>query len=390
MSNREEDHIRILSSVTDPRIGGPQRRILDVACRLRDRNIETELLIPKGNGEFADISKSNGFEVHEVSMSRLRPPTNFQGNIRFFRDFVPSVRRISQLIQQRNIDVVHANMAINFQTALAAGRTGVPLAWHFNDTLTPFPVKQIAAHLGKRWADEIVVAADAVHNYYWSQKTTSQTIYAPVNVVQFDPTKISIDETALREELDLDPNIPVVGTIGNLSPIKGHQYLLRAVAKVIDNSQQIAVPIVGAELDSRNSYAENLRNLRSKLGIEDQVRFVGFRSNVPELLSLFDVFVLPSIAEACPIVVLEAMAMERPIVATNVGGVSEEIPSGDYGWLVPPKNSTALADAIQEVLENPEESKRRASNARNRAESKFSLTACVDRHEDLYRSLVEE
>ncbi|MDL0138590.1 glycosyltransferase family 4 protein [Halobacterium salinarum] len=370
-------------------MGGPQKRVLEVAERLRRRNLETVFLIPTGTNEFAERARSHNFEAHQIRFSRLRPPTNVSGNARFLRDFVPSVSRISSLIQERNIDVVHANMVTNFQTALATARTEVPLVWHFNDTLTPTPVKQLAAHAGVRWADELVVAADAVHDYYFSPSTPSRTIYAPVDIDQFEPTQTDSNGSKLRSELGLEQGVPIVGTVGNINPIKGHEYLLRAASEIIEDGQQIAVPIVGAKLDSRETYFEELRSLRSDLGLEEQVEFVGFRSDIPELLSLFDVFVLPSKAEACPIVVLEAMAMECPVVATDVGGVPEEIPDDDHGWVVPPTDSRALARAIREALDNPNEAQRRASNARARVESMFSLTECVGRHEALYRSLVE-
>lgn len=381
--------LRVLSSVTDPRMGGPQRRSLDVARRLKSRGIETVFMIPTGDDAFATAAADAGFETHRVTLSRLRSPSKIRENVRFVADFLPTVRNVSMLIRERDIDVVHANMVVNFQTALAAAKTSVPLAWHFNDTLTPSPVKQVASYLGTRWADKIVVAADAVHDYYFSSQTSSQTIYAPVDTTQFDPGQINIDEQALRSDLGIAADIPIVGTVGNINPIKGHKFLLQAASKVID-SKQIAVPVVGAELDSRKAYFEKLLSLRSELGLEEQVTFVGFRSDIPELLSLFDVFVLPSIAEACPIVVLEAMGMKCPVIATAVGGVPEEIPDDGYGWLVPPKDSSALASAIQEALENPVEAERRAENARDRAESMFSLTACTDRHEKLYRSLLDD
>lgn len=380
--------MRILSSVTDPRMGGPQRRSLAVANQLRVRDIETEFLIPEGNDVFAETAAADGFNTHRVTLSRLRPPTRVRGNFRFLADFYPTVQKIAALVEARSIDVVHANMVVNFQTALATARTDAALAWHFNDTLTPTPVKQAAAVAGRRWADEIVVAADAVHDYYFDQSTPSRTIYAPVDVSEFDSSAVDADKAALRGELGLDPAAPVVGTIGNINPIKGHKYLLRSIAMLVEDGQSVTVPVVGATLDSRQAYFEQLQSLRAELGLEDVVQFVGFRSDIPELLSLFDVFVLPSVAEACPIVVLEAMAMRCPVVATAVGGVPEEIPDTDHGWLVPAEDGPALADAIQEALSDPAERQRRAANARQRAESMFSLSACVDAHEDLYRSLI--
>jgi len=386
----EDATTRVLSSVIDPRMGGPQNRSLDVARKLRERCVETVFLIPDGDGGFNDAATEAGFETHQVPLPRIRPPQNVIDNLRFLGTFPWTTGRIAALLREKSIDVVHANMPINFQTALAAARADVPLVWHFNDTLTPTPVKQVAALAGRRWADELVVAADAVHDYYFSPQTSSTTLYAPVDIDAFHPDRVEIDEATMRDELGLQADVPVVGTVGNLNPIKGHKYLLRAIATVLEDGRKVAVPIVGAPLNSREAYFHKLRSLRASLGLEDQVQFVGFRSDIPQLLSLFDIFVLPSVAEACPIVVLEAMAMKCPVVATAVGGVPEEIPDEDYGWVVPPKDSDALANAIENVLADPGEGRRRAENARRRVKSVFSLEACVDRHEDLYRSLVND
>jgi glycosyltransferase involved in cell wall biosynthesis len=383
-------HIRVLSTFTDPRLGGPHRRSIDVARRLRDRNIETAFLLPTGDDKFETASEKFDFEIYRQTLPRLRPPTRVLENGRFLASFPRVTRRVKRFIDDKDFDIVHTNMAFNFQSALAAHRSTAKSVWHFNDTLTPTPVKQIAGALGPRLADEIVVASDAVHDYFFDPDDQSRTIYAPVNIEEFDSQRIDVDQQSLRMELGIPASVPVIGTVGNINPIKGHEYLLRAIAELNTTVSEVAVPIIGEKLDSRTEYLEKLRSLRSELGLEDQVTFVGFRSDIPELLSLFDVFVLPSIAEACPIVVLEAMAMKCPVVATAVGGVPEEIPNEDYGWLVPPKDSTALAGAIQDVLDNPVEAKRRAENARGRVESTFSLTACVDRHETLYRSVVED
>jgi glycosyltransferase involved in cell wall biosynthesis len=116
------------------------------------------------------------------------------------------------------------------------------------------------------------------------------------------------------------------------------------------------------------------------------VTFTGWRDDIPELLSLFDLFVLASVTEACPIVVLEAMAMECPVVATDVGGVRELIPGDDYGWVVPPEDHRALSTAISDAIAS-EPNKDRTTNARERVERLFSLETCVENHVAVYRSL---
>lgn len=155
--------------------------------------------------------------------------------------------------------------------------------------------------------------------------------------------------------------MPVVGAIGNINPIKWHRHILKSISSLDESSQKVVVPLVGEILDSRQKYYENFLSLRTNIKSEDRVRFAGFRSDIPESLSPFDVFVLSSVAETCPMVVLEAMAMVCPVVATDVGGVPEEIPNSDHGWVVPPKDINALAQAITEALGDPQECRRRTS-----------------------------
>jgi glycosyltransferase involved in cell wall biosynthesis len=349
--------MRVLSSVTDPRLGGPQRRSLAVAEQLLDREIETVFLIPDGADDFVEEATDRGFDTHRVSMPRIRAPKHVLDNLQFLGRFPGATREIRSLITDVDVDVIHANMAVNFQTALAAAQSNASLVWHFNDVQVPTPVRQIASRLGRSWADELVVAAEAVHEFYFPPATQTRTIFAPVDVETFDPVTVSANEAVLREDLGIPKDRPVIGTIGNLNPIKGHKHLLRAVDQLSMEGRTLAVPVIGKHLDSQKQYRQQLYSLRSSLGLTDTIKFVGFRSDVPELLSLFDVFVLLSIAEACPMVVLEAMAMECLIVATGVGGVPQRLPSEEYGWTVPPADSKAMADAIGDALDSQEEQK---------------------------------
>ena len=378
--------MRVLNSLTDPRIGGPLVRALGVAKGLREHDIETVFLLPEGPNAFEKRAVAAGFTVARPGLARLNPPRDVRANARYVARFPAGVARIRRVIDRHNIDLVHASMTLNYQAAVAAQRASVPLAWLFNDTGTPWPLNRLTGHAARLLADEIGVAAEAVHPHFFSASVDSRVIYPPVDVHEFDPAAVDSNHSKLRDELGLDPEIPVVGMVGNINPIKGHEHLLRAIARVHDRFGPVAVPIVGSVLDSRMEYFERLKRLRSRLGLDDIVRFVGHRSDIPRLLSLFDVFVLPSIAEACPIAVLEAMAMECATVATRVGGVPEQIHDGEQGWLVPAKDPDSLADAICDALNSPTERQLRGQAARRRAMEQFSIERCVERHIELYRS----
>ena len=121
-----------------------------MGTRLEERGIETSFLIPTGSDEFDDAATEAGFRTHRLSVPRIRPPKRVVENLKFLVTFFQVVKKITGVIESESIDLVHANMSLNFQTALAAAETDTPLAWHFHDTLVPTPARQIASVLGRR------------------------------------------------------------------------------------------------------------------------------------------------------------------------------------------------------------------------------------------------
>lgn len=373
----------------DSRVGGPQLRALSVAKKLRNRDIETEFLIPDGDDSFENRAKAEGFEVHRPGLKRVYSPKKVLKNTIYCVSFPLAVKRIRNVIRSQDIDIVHANMSINFESAVASALSNARLVWHFNEVLIPWPVTKIAGMTAMRLADQIVVASDAVHHHYFECTNTETTkLYAPVDVQEFKPG--TVNNPGLRDDINIDKNVFLVGAIGHINPIKGHEYLIQAIAHLKQHlNKPVAAVIAGARLESRSEYYKDLLTLRADLGLEDTVKFLGHHDDIPALLSAVDVFVLSSVAEACPMVVLEAMAMKLPVVASNVGGVPEQITDGDSGWLVPSKNPEALAATLTEVALNKEEANRRARNARQTAVEKFSLSRCAQRHETIYRDVID-
>lgn len=380
--------MNVLNSVPDPRFGGPQQRVLSVAKNLRLDGIHTTVLTPTGDDKFADRLGDEDIDCIQLELPRLRSPTKVKENASFLKNYYGARSKVKNLIEEREIDVVHVNGPLNFPVASAAHRSKAALVWHFNDTLTPLLLREISAKLAKRWADNIVVAADAVHDYYFDGATDSTTIYAPVNVEEFDPSSRDSAPPTLRDELGLEDEF-ILGTVGNVNPIKGHEYLIESLTVHPERTDDVVVVVAGARISSQEDYYQNLEDKITRLGLEDNVHFLGYRSDVPELLAQFDLFVLSSISEACPIVVLEAMAMGCPVVATNVGGIPEQIPNRKYGWTVPPKDPVALSAALRTALSSPPERKQRAERARKRVECIFSLEACTEKHADVYRRVAE-
>lgn len=383
--------MRILVCLTDSRTGGPQIRSLSVARLLRERGIETSFLFPSGEDAFEERLVNEGFPVYRPQFSCVHPPTEIIANLNYLGAFPMSVYRILDCIRDVDPDVVHVNMSFNFQAAVAAYLSDAKVLWHLNDVNAPWPISQVVATAAKALSDTIVVSSDFVNEYYFSDGWSgSETLYPIVDTEKYDPSRKFDDKPSLHEELSVDALVPIIGSVGNINPIKGYEYLLRAIRHVIDSYGPICVPIAGAKLDTKKDYYRSLKQLQAELGLEDTVHFLGRRSDIPRLLSEFDAFVMPSVAETGPMTLMEAMAMEKPTVTTNVGVVPEQFEHDEHGLVVPPKDANRLGEALCELLEQPKNRARYGRNARIRAKDIFSIDNAVDRHIDVYRSTIED
>jgi len=176
--------------------------------------------------------------------------------------------------------------------------------------------------------------------------------------------------------LPLDKRI--VGVIGRLDPKKGQTEFLRSLPIVLENHPDVFYVILGEETRGEEGFARTLVNLSYELGVQDHVRFLPFTENVPQFMAAIDVFVMPSYSETFGLVLIEAMAMQKPVIATSAGGVPEIVEDGKDGLLVPPRDEKALAEAIDLLLRDSSLRKALSARARLEALSRFDTNRCVD------------
>ena len=187
-----------------------------------------------------------------------------------------------------------------------------------------------------------------------------------------------------RLELGADGS-PLVGSVGCLAARKDYGTLLEALARLAGRGTAFRAALVGDGVERAALEAR-----AEALGLTPRVRFLGERADVERLLPGMDLFVLSSREEGIPNALLEAMAAARPCVATAVGGTPEVLRDGETGWLVPPGDPAALAEALAEALARPEEARRRGEAARRAVREGMSLEAMARGHEEFYRRAVAE
>jgi glycosyltransferase involved in cell wall biosynthesis len=183
----------------------------------------------------------------------------------------------------------------------------------------------------------------------------------------------------IRAQLRLDEYDHVIGAVGSLYPVKGHMYLIQALPEILRACPKTLLLLVG-----RGELEQSLKAEVAKRNLDAYVRFLGFRSDVPALLSLFDVFVLPSLSEGLSMALLEAMAAGKPVVATKVGGNSELVLDGDTGFLVDPESPESISDRVVQILRDKVRAALMGDRGRRRVHDKFSFRAMVDRYQSYY------
>jgi glycosyltransferase involved in cell wall biosynthesis len=217
----------------------------------------------------------------------------------------------------------------------------------------------------------------------WKNSGKLQVIYNGVDLRRFNLKHAPAWKDKLRRELGLSSNTLVVGTIGRLAPQKRQDRFLKAVRYLVDSGYDLVAVLTG-----EGPLRAELEGLAARLQLQDRIFFLGARQDIPELLAWFDIFVLPSDWEGFPNVILEAMAMGRPVVATDVGGVAELVLRGKTGLLLDADEPSLLAEAIKKLIDNPNLAQQMGEAGRRRAEEKFSLGRMVEQTTGLYQDLL--
>jgi glycosyltransferase involved in cell wall biosynthesis len=303
--------------------------------------------------------------------------------------------RIRRIIKSNNIDIVHVDGVTNFVPALAARLAGRPIVWLYNDYL-PRPLRPVLMPLMTRLASRVVVQGENLKQLHTAgnprlrDKTT--VLYSGVDTRRFMPDEHSSEQRRrIRQELGVPPQCTLVGTIRNVNRFKGITYFVEAAGQIKKRVKSAKFVIVGRKLDTDPGYWDHLQQLTAQLGLKDDIIYTGFRDDIPAVLSALDVFVLASIEESCPVALLEAMAMKTPVVATDVGAVAEMVIHGQTGFVVPPRDPAAIAEAVIAYLEKPpEQVSSMVEAARNRVETEFGIDTIAWQQKGLYESLARQ
>lgn len=337
-------------------LGGGEISLLDLAATL-DRSRWTPTVITPSDGEVAARCRAVGLDTAIVPMPAVRRPT-----WRAWQS-VAALRRLCRTIGAR---LLHANgsRAMIF-AALAGALRACPVIWHVRVA----DREPVLDRLLARRATIIVVNSEAVRQRFARVRHPHvRVVYNGVDLSRYSPRGPSGDA---RAAWGVPAAAPLVVSVGRFVAYKGYHDLIDAAALVHRDLPDAHWVLVGD-----GEVAPALKARAAERGIEKHVHFPGWRDDVPELLSHGDLFVLPSHGEHFGRVLIEAMAMAKPVVATASGGVPEIVQDGETGLLVPVADPAALCRAMTTLIRDPASAQRMGRAGRRRVEERFSL----DRH----------
>lgn len=290
--------------------------------------------------------------------------------------------KIARYIRQNDIKLVHLNNwpLLNDGGLMAAKKAGVPVIMHvrglaYGSRLISWLTKQ---------ADHVIAISEYEKNKILQLGVDEKQITVIPNAVDGHSFRAEADGAAFRRDICIPAHIRLVGIVGCLVGWKGHKVFLEACSKVLKSGTIHAV-IVGDTPDGNHKYKSELESYAKSLGIGDCVHFVGHRRDVSSAMVACDVIVHAS-TEPEPFgrVIIEAMALGKPVVATAPGGPGEIIENGIDGFLVPPKDSKSIADCVIKILENNEFTLRLSVKAQDKIKQEYNVKKYVNSIQNLY------
>ena len=378
MSHPHRNHkdLRVLIALSELRPGGMEKVAALLAEGLNKRKVPVKVVCIQRDGALAASLKKKKIDVTALNSLKGRD--------------IKAILRLYSLLKQFRPSVINVHDYSSLPYVVLSNwlSTRTPVIFTAHGLLYEgFENLRTRYRLFSWGVREITAVSEKVaerHRNYLNWKKQIKIIPNGVPYI----TNVPGIRAEIRKTLDTEDNAIVYLSVGNFRPEKGFEDLIKAASILYQQkpNKPWEIWIVG-DL-SRSSYSNQVIALSRSLGLENRIKFLGFRKDVLHLYQACNAFVLSSKSEGLPMVILEAMMAGLPIVATKVGGVPKAL--GEYGILVEPQNPVALARGMGNVLSNTRQAKQMGELARSRAQKKFSIKKMVDNYIKFYQSTISQ
>ena len=372
--------------------GGADENTLFTVQGLNKKKYDVDLII----GEEFDKDILNKFKNNNFNIIKIK---GLKWKLNFLYDPIVLLKLI-KLLKNKRYDIVHTHTTkAGILGRIAAYISGVPVIVHglhgstfqaFNSRLLNW-LLFLFERLTGRFTDAYISVSEVLSSKYIEkgigEKEKYYTVYSGMKLDKFYEVREKVDYREKQREFGINSGHFVIGNVARLEMRKGHQFLLDAFKKVTLERKDypLKLLIIGEGEDR-----EKLENYTKKLNLEDKVIFAGYREDVGELMVIMNIFVLTSLREGLPRVLVQAAAVGMPSIAFNVDGVSEIIKDNQNGFLIRPKDIEQLASRIIKYIDNQELVLLHSQRGREFIKGKWSIEDMVDKIDKIYQGLIQE
>jgi glycosyltransferase involved in cell wall biosynthesis len=352
---------------------------LEVTRKLQERNHRVWLACNRGSRLAQEA------QLHDINTVSLDVSGYFHPRI---------IWQLSRFVKRHGINIIHCQLSKDIATIVPAVKLSgqrVPIILS----------KRVGSYVSKK---------DVFHRFTYAHVSKVMAISKVIHKNVLDTTPVTpdrvmtlhdaidtglfslrqVDRNRARREFGFTDDLIVIGLVGRFSPGKGHEELLGAASLLSSKHSNIHFLVVGEASHGEERYAQMIRTLSLSLGLQKVMTFSGYRKDIPEVMSALDIFAFPSHAESFGVVLIEAMAMERPVVSTNCDGVLDIVVDGQTGIYVHPRNAAELATALSRLIDDAALREKMGKAGRRRVEELFDQRKQMNTIEEVYYELLEE
>lgn len=348
--------MHILHTIPGRNWGGMEQRTLEQVRWLNDHGYPCWVAAPS-DGE--PYRRALALNLPVIPMVFDRPWT------------VQTLLALRRFVRKHRINVIDTHVTRDAKAAMGCHDLCAIVRTRHTDH--PLKVKSLRWVQWRFGADHIITVAGTIRQHLiktgLAVPNRSTWIGGWAEESFFDHSNAAETRQRLRSELGISADRKLLLCVGMLRPDKGHRHLIDAVSLLIRRGFAVDCLMAGSPTAESVGYEAQMKQFAAGLKVEDRVHFLGYREDIPNLMQAADILVLASLKEGQPRVIVQAFASGRPVVAANIGGVPEIVIDGITGWLVPPADPHALANAIATVISDEEGAKSVVANARQIAET---------------------
>ena len=357
-------------------IAGSENHLLTLLPRLDRHKFNVTFLIltepDKPLKEYFVLLREKGIKTHQMLVRRDIDPF--------------CLLTIYRFLKKESFDLVHTHLIhADLYGTLAAKLAGIPhivSTKHNDNAFRTNMFMKALVRIANRRCKRVITISYHLADFAQRVEGVPAEHVVPIHYGLFPYNDRPGDWRKIREEFAVPASATLVLSIGRLTEQKGHRYLLEAWRTIASVDPAVRLLLIG-DGPLRNRLPAYARNI----GLGDRAIFTGWRNDVPDLLDAADIYVHPSLWEGFGLVLLEAMATGKPVIASNVSAIPEVVINGETGILVPPRDSKALADAICRLLEDVEFRRKMGGAGRRRVEEVFSVERMVRETERVYEDV---